>query len=116
MNVVNALLRRVEHLIALSSSPNENEARNAAVLAVRLIRKHGLVISSPASRPSGRTPSRPGSGGRRAADAVERIRSPLGGECLHCHSRYAAGGEVYWLASGGGVHLRCFEAWSGRRR
>ncbi len=111
-----SVLQRVQHLIALSSSPNENEARNAAVLAVGLIRKHGLVISEPARKPSAHTAKRASSGRRRAADAVEKIRSPLGGECVHCHLRYRAGAEVYWLASGGGIHLDCFEGWVGRKR
>src|SRR5580704_1406133 len=109
------VLQRVQHLIALSSSPNENEARNAAVLAVRLIRKHGLVVSAPARKPSGSSAKRSSSGSRRASDAIEKIRSPLGGECVFCHSRYRAGAEVYWLASGGGMHLHCYDGWVARR-
>ena len=90
------VLQRVQHLIALSSSPNENEARNAAVLAVRLIRGHSLVVSAPARKPSGHATKRASSGARRGADAMEKIRSPLGGECVSCHLRYRAGAEVYW--------------------
>jgi hypothetical protein len=47
---MSSVLDRVESLLALASSSNENEARTAAVLAVQLIRKHRLVISMP-SRP-----------------------------------------------------------------
>ncbi len=35
---------RVTKLLALSASPNENEATNAAVLACRLIRENGLAV------------------------------------------------------------------------
>ena len=49
------------------------------------------------------------------ADAVDKIRSPLGGECVHCHLRYRAGAEIYWLASGGGMHPDCYEAWVERK-
>jgi hypothetical protein len=106
----------VHRLIALSASPNENEARNAAVLAVRLIRKHGLVLSIPASSVPGRATPRSKPRAGHVADTVDRIRSPLGGECIHCKSRYKAGAEVLWLASGGGIHPHCYDAWSGRRR
>jgi hypothetical protein len=110
---MSSLLERIQHLIALSTSPNEHEARNAALLAVRLIRQHGIVLSHPApARTARRTPGGSRPGVRRVADAVERIRSPLGGDCVRCGQRYASGAEVYWLASGGGMHPRCFEAWA----
>lgn len=40
-------LERVQKLIALAGSPNENESRNAAAEACRLIREHKLVVSEP---------------------------------------------------------------------
>lgn len=39
------LIDRINKLIALSASSNENEARNAAYLAVKLIRENGVVLS-----------------------------------------------------------------------
>jgi hypothetical protein len=130
------VLERVHHLVALSASPNENEARNAAVLAVALIRKHALVISMPARttpsatraettaasarrtssggmRRQGQAHKTPGSKRvKRVADSVEKIVSPLGGECIHCGQRYKAKETVYWFASGGGMHQKCFDDWS----
>jgi hypothetical protein len=124
------ILERVHHLVALSASPNENEARNAAVLAVSLIRKHGLVITMPARTTPGATrahapaaPRTSSSGARRqsqthktpgskrvkrVADPAEKIVSPLGGECSHCGQRYKAKETVYWFSSGGGMHEKCF--------
>lgn len=45
------LLDRVLALVALTGSENENEARNAAVLACRLIREHKLEIREPVPEP-----------------------------------------------------------------
>src|SRR5205085_7823304 len=38
--VSRTVLERIEQLMALATSPNEHEARNAALLAVQLMRKH----------------------------------------------------------------------------
>jgi uncharacterized protein DUF2786 len=106
------VLERVQHLIALTSSPNENEARNAAILVVRLIQQHALVISMPAraSRPKMRR-RQSGASARESPDPTERILSPLGGDCVACGRRYRAGDVVYWFASGGGMHPPCYEKW-----
>lgn len=134
---VRNVIERVEQLIALASSSNENEARTAALLAVQLIRKHGLVLVHPSGEdarsrvkpdPGTRTTSRneaarsergarPKStrGARRVADPPEKIVAPLGGECVHCGGRYRADATVYWFASGGGMHPRCFDEWSRAR-
>ena len=125
------VVERVEQLIALATSPNENEARTAAMLAVQLIRKHKLVLSLPTSRSGGiprvRTKSDPGrpaeptkrsrsSGrGKRVADPPERIVAPLGGECVECGARYRAEQPIYWFAAGGGMHVKCYEEWAKRR-
>lgn len=39
----NATLARIEKLVRLASSPNENEARTAAFLACKLMREHELM-------------------------------------------------------------------------
>jgi hypothetical protein len=109
------VLERVQKLIALASSPNENEARNAAVLATRLIRRHRLVISLPPATPVTAAPKAKKTSSRRGvrqvADVPERIVSPLGGECTMCGARYRGGQHVYWFTSGGGMHEACFEKW-----
>jgi hypothetical protein len=121
---VATILERIQHLLALAASPNENEARNAAVLAAQLIRKHNVLLTMPASRSSGkhtavRDPAPPprrktpsSKRVKRVADPAERITSPLGGECIHCGERYKPQQTVYWFSSGGGMHVRCFEEWA----
>ena len=137
------VLETLENLLALAGSANENEARNAAVQAVKLIRRHRLVVSFPARtehvfrgrtrsepavevprRPTpsaGRKPSPPPREGKRtrsskktkpAADPPEKIVAPLGGECIHCKTRYPREASIYWFPAGGGMHARCFDLWS----
>jgi hypothetical protein len=125
------VLERIQHLIALAESPNENEARNAAVLAVKLMKQHRVTFALPAPRtatPTGssampQTPRRPSSSqstrrrtpgsakNKRVADIPAEIKSPLGGDCIECGSRYRAGSSIYWMQSGGGLHPRCLDAW-----
>jgi len=129
------VLERIQQLLALSTSPNEHEARNAALLAARLIREHKVQLALPARSPTPRetrrttpreaprksTPKqaarRSSSGGRRArvSDPPERIESPLGGDCLACGGRYRAGQSIFWFTSGGGMHPACFEKWRDER-
>jgi hypothetical protein len=117
-----SVLERLERLIALTESPNANEARNAAMLAVRLIREHHIKLALPAepkTRPSpsgGVRKKTPGSArSKRAPDTPTEIKSPLGGDCVECGGRYRAGSQVFWMQSGGGMHPKCFEAWMKRR-
>jgi hypothetical protein len=142
---VKSVVEKVEQLMSLATSPNEHEARNAALLAVQLIRKHRLVLSMPSAHAPGaprararsepsrsedgagrsRTPSpapsnarrsrSSGRGVKRVADPPERIVAPLGGECVECGARYRAEQAIYWFASGGGMHVKCYEEWSKRR-
>lgn len=116
----------MKKLLALAASPNEHEARNAALLAAKLIREHGLDLVD--RRPPGkRTPSaaarratphdkrtRKSSGGgrtRAVADVPVKITAPLGGDCFHCGRRYRGGTEIFWSDSRGGMHADCFDAW-----
>ncbi len=41
------ILVRIRQLVAMTASPNENEARNAAYQACRLLREHGVELSLP---------------------------------------------------------------------
>lgn len=122
---MSAVLERVKKLLALATSPNEHEARTAALLAAKLIREHGLELvdrrstarkTPPATRratpPEKRTrKSSAGGRTRAAAEAPSRITSPLGGDCWHCSKRYRAGSEIYWFDARGGMHPECFDVW-----
>jgi hypothetical protein len=115
------VLERLERLIALTESPNENEARNAAVLAVRLMRQHRVTFSVPEPHPRRPSPSprrrTPGSArNKRVADVPAEIKSPLGGDCVECGGRYRAGSQIFWMQSGGGMHPKCFESWMKKAR
>jgi hypothetical protein len=122
------VLERIEQLMALATSPNDNEARNAALLAVQLIRKHKVKLELPAgarstpmpgprSTPQPAKRSRSSSKGvKRVVDPPEKIVAPLGGECVHCGHRYRAETTIYWFSSGGGMHVKCFEDWSQAKR
>lgn len=96
------ILAKVRDLIALASSPNEHEARNAAMLAVTLIRENGLRVTfeGTAVRPPHTDPFvRP-----------VRIKSRFAGWCRKCNSSYDAGDDVLWLKGVGAVHAGC--GWS----
>lgn len=110
------VLERIEQLLALASSPNDNEARNAALLAVQLIKKHRVVLSLPAGRtktpaPSSRRRSTP-RGVKKVFDPPEKIVAPLGGDCVHCGGRYRADQTIFWFSSMGGMHIKCFDEWA----
>lgn len=112
------VLERIQKLIALASSPNEHEARTAAVLAAKLIRQHRVVLALPPATPgAGAKKKTPGSkrGVKQVADVPDRIASPLGGDCTYCGARYRAGAQVYWFSSGGGMHPACYQEWFKRR-
>jgi hypothetical protein len=104
------VLERIEQLMALATSPNEHEARTAALLAVQLMKKHKVVLSIPERR---RTTPR---GTRKMHDVPEKIVAPLGGDCFHCGGRYRAEQSIFWFSAKGGMHLKCFEEWAASTR
>jgi hypothetical protein len=117
-----SVVDRVNKLLALASSPNMHEARNAALLAAKLIREHGLEVrerdarrSTP--RPAARTtprPRRPSS--KKNARVPPIIESPLGGDCAACGKRYRAGSEVHWSDADGGIHPACIDQYMRSKR
>jgi hypothetical protein len=107
------VIDRVNKLLALAASPNVHEARNAAVLAARLIREHGLEVRERKGRTP--TPRRPSSKKNRRVD-LHTIESPLGGDCVVCGKRYRAGATIAWCDAEGGMHPGCVDAWVARTR
>ncbi len=109
-----SVVDRVNKLLALSASSNMHEARNAALLAAKLIREHGLEVRErdvrrKTPRPTPK-PKRPSSKKNRAV-VPPIIESPLGGDCAVCGKRYRAGTAVHWSDADGGIHTACIEAW-----
>jgi hypothetical protein len=115
---VASILDRVQKLLALAASPNMHEARNAALLAAKLIKEHDLEIREreaprrktprPTPRPTPK-PKRPSS--KKNARVPPIIESPLGGDCAVCGKRYRAGSAVHWSDADGGIHTTCVEQW-----
>ena len=103
-----SVVDRVNKLLALATSSNMHEARNAALLAAKLIREHGLVVQESGRRTTPR-PKRPSSKKERQVPPI--IESPLGGECVVCGRRYRAGTAVHWSDAEGGIHAACVEPW-----
>lgn len=104
--------------MALATSPNENEARNAALLAVQSMKKHKVVLTVPQRKATpqptrGRSTPR---GTKKMHDPPEKITAPLGGDCFHCAGRYRADQQIFWFAAKGGMHVKCFEEWSASTR
>ena len=112
--IVASIVDRVNKLLALAASPNMHEARNAALLAAKLIREHGLEIREREARRKTPRPKRPSS--KKNLRVPPIIESPLGGDCVVCGRRYRAGAEVHWSDAEGGVHTSCIDAWVTARR
>ncbi len=106
-------------LLALATSPNMHEARNAALLAAKLIHEHGLEIRERQENPRRKTPrptprpKRPSS--KKNLRVPPIIESPLGGDCVMCGRRYKAGSSVHWSDAEGGIHTTCIDEWSRRK-
>ncbi len=52
---MSAIIERINKLVALAQSSNENEARNAAVQACKLMVQHKVVLAIPSAPPPAQT-------------------------------------------------------------
>jgi hypothetical protein len=93
------VIDKVRKLIALASSPYEEEARSAAFKAAALIREFQLDVIDPAQRP------------RRNDDWPRwvEIISRYDGRCKTCLHSYAVGDYVLWKQGVGCIHTDCDE-------
>ena len=92
------VLDKVRKLIALASSPYEEEARSSAFKAAALIREFQLDVIDPTHYPS-----------RADAPRWIPIVSRYDGRCKTCHDRYAVGERVFWRRGVGCIHEDCDE-------
>ena len=97
-------LDRIQKLIALASSPNENEARNAALLAVTQIRELGVTLSLDGSVAG---PERPPPVGTSEKPDFIRMTSKYAGRCRTCREPYSVGDRIKWMAGKGAAHEAC---------
>ncbi len=115
-----SVIDRVHKLLALAASSNMHEARNAALLAAKLIREHDLELREREApkrktpRPTPR-PRRPSSKKNAKLEVPPVIESPLGGDCVVCGKRYRAGTRIHWSDAEGGIHTTCIDDWAKRR-
>jgi hypothetical protein len=96
-------LDRIRKLIALASSPNENEARNAALLAVTQIRELGVTLSL------GTTVAGTGESPNIPVDKPSAIIIPskFAGRCRACSQPFSVGDSVQWVRGKGAAHEAC---------
>jgi hypothetical protein len=105
---VTSVAERVQKLIALSASPQIEEARTSAYLACKLIREHGLALVAlappPAPAPRRDPPPRPQAP---TEDKPVRIRARYSSNCRKCGKHVDAGEPVLWTKGKGVKHERC---------
>jgi hypothetical protein len=102
------LLDKVTKLIALSASSNENEARNTAYKACKLIREHNLVLSEPRAEWTPPWERDVRESVPPAPSGTETIsRAVTSGQCAECHCTYWPGARIV-RTRGKWVHLKCW--------
>jgi hypothetical protein len=101
------ILDKVRKLLALAASPQEEEARTAALLASRLILEHGIQLTLGGqtvvrgAEPCG-APVRPTN-----LTAPRRMQSKFPGWCRACHAPFDVGADILWLKDVGAAHVAC---------
>lgn len=120
---VSDVLVRIRALIALATSPNVDntpqnldEARNAALAAVRLIRTNGVIISLPAPAigvtfPEPKLEVRPTKRSSKVVAASgnwKRIKAKYAGVCLKCAKIIQKDSNIFWSKIDGACHVSCF--------
>lgn len=118
-------LTRIRALIALALSASEHEARNAALLAVQLIRRHHIELVLPAE---GRGTSFPSPADIALHNAIQKqaakhsgtkkkptvpegwrkIKSKYNGSCKWCGKKITKDASIYWSKENGAYHPTCF--------
>jgi|GEM_PF-2759213 len=106
----NQTVEKVRRLIALTSSPEREEARTSADIACRLIREHRLhvVADVPRAVPPPPPPPRP-----RQSEPMERprlIRSRFETQCKECRLTIEVGELCAWLKGRGVWDVECYRA------
>jgi hypothetical protein len=107
-----SLVSRVEKLIALAGSPNENEARTAAWVAVQTIRAHHLRIvdgSYVAPSPPRRAPAPPAPEPVVAKDRRFIIKARFGGFCGGCGVSWSEGDRIAWAKGQRAICVACHQ-------
>lgn len=118
------VVQKIRSLIALASSANIDEARNAALAAVRLIQNYNVILTLPAMGhgTSFPTPTRPTIRKKKPTTVVHKqrvqqrkdeegwraIRAKYEGTCKWCHKEIKTNAMIYWSKDHGAYHAVCF--------
>lgn len=110
-------LTQILQLIELSKQENLDEARNAALAAVRLIVKYRIVLLEPAPNlgmsfpepPSAKIRIRKSKPQASNGDGFRKLKSKYDGVCKWCRLTIKKNTQIYWNSSLGAYHLKCFK-------
>lgn len=104
----------VEQLLALADSPEVDEARTASYAAVRLIKKHKIVLTLPARGAPVSFPAPKVD----VASVVREKKSPTGQwrdmeakyqtACKHCDKPIRKDQPIKWARGKGAFHPKCY--------
>lgn len=124
-SALTAAAQKVNDLVRLAVDPGaaDGEARNAALMACRLMAKHELVAApkgAQAPRP-GHPWGSPGPGAQRPPrreyrskaddDGARTITSRYATSCKVCRGEVDEGERVYWRPGKGVAHIECGDDW-----
>ena len=119
-------MEKVRALLALATSPNIDEARNAALAAVRLIAEYKVILSLPA--PANGVTFPPPSirvktvspAERRTKTAIrattragnpgewKKMKAKFEGYCKWCKKKVHKNASIYWSPDDGAYHAVCY--------
>ncbi len=122
MSAALAAAQRVLDLVrlAVDAGAADNEARNAALAAAKLIAQHGLAVVDPARLRASSGPPRPAQGhpwraapstSRGDPHASRRIENRFPSRCRVCDDAVDVGERVWWRPGLGVAHLDCGDEW-----
>lgn len=96
---MNEVLVRLHKLVEMTKSPVEEEARTAALLAIKLILEHKIELRWP----------RPPSSIIRYVPT--QVISTFNGVCKQCTIPYRKGDPILWVPHRGCTHITCQSYW-----
>ncbi|MGA3124318.1 MAG: DUF2786 domain-containing protein [Polyangiaceae bacterium] len=108
-----SLLERLFQLVALADpakSPNENEARNAAMKACELLRRHQEHVAFDPGRPPRGTVHPLVAAFDEHGVIPKQVSSATW--CMSCSEVIQAGSQVAWHHRVGATHMTCREWWA----
>jgi hypothetical protein len=125
---------RLHKLLAMAKSPVEEEARTAALMAVRLIHEHKIELRLPSKgypigvtepltswdwkpsepakpKPPSTPPPKPPPRVPKYQEVPVSLVAKFGGVCKQCARHYSAGESILWLKGRGATHYNCQTYW-----